>query len=46
VKRQAVDSHNSQMTGLIDDDPDGFTVPPNLLDLCNRPFETYLTNGS
>jgi LmbE family N-acetylglucosaminyl deacetylase len=46
VKRQAVDCHNSQMTGLIDDDPDGFTVPPNLLDLCNRPFETYLTNGS
>ena len=46
VKRRAIDCHRSQMTELIDDDPDGFTVPANLLDLCNRPFEAYLTNGS
>jgi LmbE family N-acetylglucosaminyl deacetylase len=45
VKRQAIDCHRSQMTGLIDDDPDGFTVPPTLLDLCNRTFEAYLCSS-
>ncbi len=42
VKQRAIACHRSQMTGLIADDPDGFTVPTTLLDLCDRPFETFL----
>ena len=42
VKRRAIACHRSQMTDLIADDPAGFTVPPRLLDLCDRPFEAFL----
>ena len=44
AKRRAIACHRSQMTGMISDDPAGFTVPQTLLDLCTRPFETYLRN--
>ena len=44
TKQRAVACHRSQLTAMIDDDPAGFTVPPALLDVCARPFETYLRN--
>ncbi len=44
IKRQAIACHRSQVTGLIADDPGGFTVPTTLLDLCDRPFEAFLQN--
>ncbi len=44
VKRRAIARHRSQMTGMIADDPAGFTVPPSLLALCDRPFEAFLQN--
>lgn len=42
MKRRAIACHVSQMTNLIDDDPAAFRVPQALLDLCDRPFETFL----
>ncbi|WP_158746104.1 PIG-L deacetylase family protein [Acidisphaera sp. L21] len=42
IKRAAVECHMSQMTTMIDDDPDGFILPDYLLDLCYRPFETFI----
>ena len=44
AKRRAIACHRSQMTRLIADDPGGFTLPATLLDLCGRPFETFLQN--
>ncbi len=41
-KRHAIAAHRSQYGGLIADDPDGFTLPPNLLEIFDRPFETFL----
>ena len=46
VKRRAIACHRSQMTDMITDDPAGFTVPPGLLALCDRPFEAFLRNPS
>ncbi len=43
-KRQAIACHRSQLGGFINDDPEGFALPQALLDLCDRPFETYLYN--
>ncbi len=43
AKRRAIAAHASQYGGLIQDDPDGFQLPPNLLDIFNRPYETFLT---
>jgi len=43
VKRRAIAAHASQYGGLIQDDPDGFQLPSNLLDIFNRPYETFLT---
>lgn len=44
VKRRAIACHRSQMTDLIPDGQDVFRVPPGLLELCDRPFETFLWN--
>ena len=44
AKRRAIACHRSQMTGMISDVADGFQVPQHLLDICNRPFETFLQN--
>ncbi len=44
AKRRAIACHRSQVTALIADDPAGFIVPQTLLELCCRPFETYLKN--
>ena len=41
-KRRAIASHRSQYGGLIDDDPTGFRLPPALLEVFDRPFETFL----
>ena len=42
AKRRAVAAHRSQFTRLIDDDPAGFQLPPELLALAFRPFEVFL----
>ncbi len=46
VKRRAIACHRSQMTDMISDDHSGFRLPPTLLDICDRPFETFLRNDA
>jgi len=41
-KRQAIAAHKSQYAGLITDDPAGFILPPNLLEVFDRPYETFI----
>ena len=43
AKRRAIAAHASQYGGLIQDDADGFQLPSSLLDIFNRPYETFLT---
>lgn len=43
AKQRAIAAHVSQYGGLIDDDPAGFQLPPNLLEVFSRPCETFLT---
>lgn len=42
AKRQAIAAHGSQRGMVIDDDPDGFVLPPNLLAVFDAPYETFL----
>ncbi len=42
VKREAVAAHVSQVTHLIDDDPHGFWLSPEVLAHFERPWEVYL----
>jgi LmbE family N-acetylglucosaminyl deacetylase len=42
VKRAAIESHRSQYSNLITDDPDGFKLPAELLAAFNQPYETFL----
>ncbi len=42
VKQQAIAAHASQYTGMIDDSPDGFRLPPALLSVFERPFEVFI----
>lgn len=42
AKRQAVAAHESQVTHLIDDDPHGFWLSPEVLAHFDRPWEVYL----
>ena len=42
AKRAAIAAHRSQHGGVIGDDPDGFVLPPSLLEIFDRPFETFL----
>ena len=42
AKRQAVAAHVSQVTHLIDDDPHGFWLSPEVLAHFERPWEVYL----
>lgn len=44
LKMAAVAAHVSQYGGLITDDPAGFTLPRNLLQVFEQPFETFLRN--
>ena len=41
-KREAITAHRSQYGGLITDDPTGFVLPQGLLDVFDRPFETFV----
>lgn len=42
VKRQAIARYRSQVTDLIQDDPGGFCMPPEIVALFHRPFEVFL----
>ena len=42
TKRSAVDAHQSQVTHLIDDDPHGFWLSPEVIAHFERPWEVYL----
>jgi LmbE family N-acetylglucosaminyl deacetylase len=41
-KRAAIEAHQSQMTDMIDDDPDGFRFTANTIAPFLRPFEYYI----
>lgn len=45
AKRRAIAAHASQYSGLIDDDASGFQLPPELLAVFKRPYETFLRRG-
>lgn len=42
AKQEAIASHASQYSGLIDDSPDGFRLPPDLLRVFERSYEIFL----
>jgi LmbE family N-acetylglucosaminyl deacetylase len=42
AKRRAVAAHASQHGGVVTDDPGGFRLPPHLLAVFDRGFETFL----
>jgi len=42
MKRSAVAAHRSQVTRMIDDDPHGFWLSPEVLAHFERPWEVYL----
>ena len=42
VKQQAIAAYRSQITDLIDDDPQGFRLSAEMLDNFTRPWEVYL----
>ncbi|CAA9528982.1 MAG: hypothetical protein AVDCRST_MAG31-2160 [uncultured Sphingomonas sp.] len=42
AKRRAIAAHESQHSGLIADDPEGFHLPASLLSAVDRPFEVFL----
>jgi LmbE family N-acetylglucosaminyl deacetylase len=44
VKRSAVAAHASQYSTLIDDSPQGFRLPPELLSIFERPYEVFLAH--
>jgi LmbE family N-acetylglucosaminyl deacetylase len=41
-KRAAIDAHISQTTGLIDDDPEGFRLTPDMMAPFLGPYEYYV----
>jgi LmbE family N-acetylglucosaminyl deacetylase len=41
-KRQALAAHASQYSGFIADSPQGFHLPPDLLDIANQDYEVFL----
>ena len=42
AKAKAIAAHRSQTTDLIDDDPNGFRLTPDMLERYGRPFELLL----
>ena len=44
-KARAINHHVSQLTDLIDDDPDGFTLRDDMLDNFRRPTELYFEDA-
>jgi LmbE family N-acetylglucosaminyl deacetylase len=43
AKREAIAAHASQVTGLIDDCPDGFRMTAEFMALFERPWEVFVT---
>ena len=41
-KRAAIQAHRSQITALIDDDPAGFRLAPEMLARFDRPHEIFI----
>jgi LmbE family N-acetylglucosaminyl deacetylase len=44
AKQTAVAAHASQYSGLIDDSPNGFRLPRQLLSIFERPYEVFLSH--
>jgi LmbE family N-acetylglucosaminyl deacetylase len=42
VKKQAIAAYRSQTTNLIDDDPEGFRLTPEMLANFTRNWEVYI----
>ena len=42
VKKRAIAAHESQYGNLIQDSPNGFKLPDNLLAIFDRPFEVFI----
>jgi LmbE family N-acetylglucosaminyl deacetylase len=42
MKQQAISAYHSQITNLIDDDPEGFRLTPDMLANFARPWEVYM----
>ena len=42
LKRRAIAAHASQYSDLIKDDPQGFRLPPELIEACTQPYEVLL----
>jgi LmbE family N-acetylglucosaminyl deacetylase len=42
IKQQAISAYRSQITDLIDDDPEGFRLTPEMLANFARPWEVYM----
>lgn len=40
-KQKAISKHRSQITRMINDDPDGFILSPEMLSQFNMPYETF-----
>jgi LmbE family N-acetylglucosaminyl deacetylase len=43
MKQQAVAAHASQYGGVIQDSPEGFSLPEDLLAVAARPYEVFLS---
>lgn len=46
LKQQAIATYRSQTTNLIDDDPEGFCLTPEMLANFTRPWEVYLEENN
>jgi LmbE family N-acetylglucosaminyl deacetylase len=44
AKQRAIAAHASQYSTLIDDSPEGFRLPPELLSVFERPYEVFLAH--
>jgi LmbE family N-acetylglucosaminyl deacetylase len=42
AKRAAIEAHRSQYAGIITDDPDGFQMQPNFVEMFLQPSEFYI----
>jgi len=42
AKRRAIEAHKSQFGEVATDDPGGFQIPSELLNITDQPFETFL----
>jgi LmbE family N-acetylglucosaminyl deacetylase len=45
AKRSAIAAHASQHGHVVTDDPDGFSLPPNLLSVFEQPYEVFLSGS-